>query len=56
MHCQKCPFKNGLYQDVLFQIVLCNALSQFALYQIVIYQERIFLIIQGLSDCKISNA
>ena len=30
----KCPFGNALYYDVIFQIFLCNALSQFALYQI----------------------
>ena len=53
---QKCPFKNALYQDILFQIVLCNALSQFALYQTAIKQERSIFIIHVISDCEISNA
>ena len=50
---QKCPFNNALHQDVLFQIVLCYALSQFALYQIDI--ECNFFIIQVISDFEISN-
>ena len=53
---QKCPFKNALYQDILFQIVLCNALSQFALYQTAIKQERSIFIIHVISDCEFSNA
>ena len=50
------PFKNALYHDVLFQNVLCNALSQFALYQTAIKQERSIFIIHVISDCEISNA
>ena len=53
---QKCPFRNALYHDVLFQNVLCNALSQFALYQTAIKQERSIFIIHVISDCEISNA
>ena len=53
---RKCPFKNALYHYVIFQIVLCNALSQFSLYQIAINQERNFFFIQVISDCEISNA
>ena len=53
---QKCPIKNARYHDVLFENVLCNALSQFALYQTAIKQGRSIFIIHVISDCEISNA